>query len=442
MASPPGRARRPRTRLRGVVTIAPPRPGCLAGTIAGGAGTALKRILKQPSPRAAVRAGQSAGCFSQTETCYRLSAHERLAGPLASGPAAHPGELGHQVELGRPDVAERIGRNRRAVDDREVVRYRPCQGRPRRTRSNRQCPLAEVGTRAACSPGGSPPGSGIMTSIDEAAAGLEVRRHVAEAGDLPRPGSSRPMIVLNTRYARENGPSARSWRSRRWSRRWPAARLGPQSRRRSPATARCRAPARRGADKNAAGDAPGADAELERPPVAREPGEEVDGGGSTTPGGPCATRTGRRSGRRPPRRRTRRCQSPADGNPGAGQDAPGFPERAQSPGHLPPAVTLTLVPGPALKRLLARVRKAGQAPCGPADGRSSRRRSAQAEVQVGDELGDVHLGLLQAAGVVPVHRLPAGELVENPHARTGGCRCPTCRCRRTAGAPRRPRWSC
>ena len=33
------------------------------------------------------------------------------------------------------------------------------------------------------------------------------------------------------------------------------------------------------------------------------------------------------------------------------------------------------------------------------------------------EAGGVHLGLLQLAGVVPVHRLPAGELVEHPDAR-------------------------
>lgn len=36
--------------------------------------------------------------------------------------------------------------------------------------------------------------------------------------------------------------------------------------------------------------------------------------------------------------------------------------------------------------------------------------------EVGGEVGDVHLGLLQAARVVPVHRLPAGELVEHPYA--------------------------
>ena len=39
------------------------------------------------------------------------------------------------------------------------------------------------------------------------------------------------------------------------------------------------------------------------------------------------------------------------------------------------------------------------------------------EVLVGLDLDEVHLGLLQLARVVPVHRLPAGELVEHPDAR-------------------------
>jgi hypothetical protein len=36
----------------------------------------------------------------------------------------------------------------------------------------------------------------------------------------------------------------------------------------------------------------------------------------------------------------------------------------------------------------------------------------QPEVQVGGQLGDVHLGLLELPGVVPVHGLPAGESSE------------------------------
>ena len=35
---------------------------------------------------------------------------------------------------------------------------------------------------------------------------------------------------------------------------------------------------------------------------------------------------------------------------------------------------------------------------------------------IGVELGGVRLGFLQTSGVVPVHRLPARELVEHPHA--------------------------
>ena len=42
---------------------------------------------------------------------------------------------------------------------------------------------------------------------------------------------------------------------------------------------------------------------------------------------------------------------------------------------------------------------------------------AEPEVRVALHLGHVHLGLLQLAGVVPVHRLPARELVEHPDAR-------------------------
>ena len=37
----------------------------------------------------------------------------------------------------------------------------------------------------------------------------------------------------------------------------------------------------------------------------------------------------------------------------------------------------------------------------------------QPEVQVGGQLADVHLGLLETAGVVPVHGLPAGESSES-----------------------------
>ena len=47
----------------------------------------------------------------------------------------------------------------------------------------------------------------------------------------------------------------------------------------------------------------------------------------------------------------------------------------------------------------------------------TRRAQQQPERLVRDELGHVHLRLLQPPGVVPVHRLPAGELVEHPDAR-------------------------
>ena len=61
--------------------------------------------------------------FSQTETCLRAVARERLPVPAAPALAqAHPGQLRHEVELRGPGVAER---NREAlepsVDDPEVM---------------------------------------------------------------------------------------------------------------------------------------------------------------------------------------------------------------------------------------------------------------------------------------------------------------------------------
>src|SRR5579875_3124904 len=47
-------------------------------------------------------------------------------------------------------------------------------------------------------------------------------------------------------------------------------------------------------------------------------------------------------------------------------------------------------------------------------------RLSQPEVAVRRELGHVHLRLLQPARVVPVQRLPPGELVEHPLARLAG----------------------
>jgi len=44
------------------------------------------------------------------------------------------------------------------------------------------------------------------------------------------------------------------------------------------------------------------------------------------------------------------------------------------------------------------------------------REQAYRDVEIGVDLRHVHLRLLEPAGIVPVHRLPAGELVEHPHA--------------------------
>src|SRR5215212_11314525 len=79
---------------------------------------------------------------------------------------------------------------------------------------------------------------------------------------------------------------------------------------------------------------------------------------------------------------------------------------------------------PARARAL-RVRRGGKQQSSPSrrGQRRSRRTSdafvflRQGVVEVGGEVGYVHLGLLEFAGVVPVHGLPAGELVEHPDAR-------------------------
>src|SRR5262249_25655923 len=54
---------------------------------------------------------------------------------------------------------------------------------------------------------------------------------------------------------------------------------------------------------------------------------------------------------------------------------------------------------------------------GPLLQRPEQSLPVRAEVEVGVDVGDVHLGLLQPARVVPVERLPAGELVEHPDPR-------------------------
>ena len=55
---------------------------------------------------------------------------------------------------------------------------------------------------------------------------------------------------------------------------------------------------------------------------------------------------------------------------------------------------------------------------------------------------DVHLGLLQLPGVVPVHRLPAGELVEHPDAGLARAVAGLAVAAERAGAPRRRTSSC
>jgi hypothetical protein len=112
-------------------------------------------------------------------------AHERLS--LPAGPAlaqAHPGKLGHEVELGGPRVTER---NREALEssvhDLEVMG---------REALRRDVVLVDPPSRLAQMEGAQgltgrkPPEPGHAYLDDEAAAGREVRRDVTEARDLSR----------------------------------------------------------------------------------------------------------------------------------------------------------------------------------------------------------------------------------------------------------------
>ena len=110
-------------------------------------------------------------------------ARERLALPSAPALAqAHPGELRHQVELGGPRVAERDRETfDLPVDDLEVMRREPLV---------RDVVLVDAPSRLAHVEGverlagREPLELGDADLDDEAAAGLEVRRRVAEARDL------------------------------------------------------------------------------------------------------------------------------------------------------------------------------------------------------------------------------------------------------------------
>ena len=163
--------------------------------------------------------------------------------PLQRSRRRHARQLRHQVELRRPHVAER---------DREplpLVRRRPkwCETRPWLSTSYSSIPTCCSPTEKTCvvSPGGTRCSSGHAHLDDEAAARLEVRRDVAEAGDLRR---LRRQVV--DRVEDEVGEPERAVGARRREvadrdgdvRRRPASRAGGPP---SPATARCRAPRRR-----------------------------------------------------------------------------------------------------------------------------------------------------------------------------------------------------
>ena len=62
----------------------------------------------------------------------------------------------------------------------------------------------------------------------------------------------------------------------------------------------------------------------------------------------------------------------------------------------------------------------GQAPGRPGVELLDQRLKLEPELRIAGQLHEVHLGLLELARVVPVHRLPARELVEHPDARLAG----------------------
>ena len=112
-------------------------------------------------------------------------AREGLALPAAPALAqAHAGELGHQVEFRRPRVSKR---NRQAlgpaVDDLEVMGREALNGDVVLV----EAPAGVADVEGADGlPGRKPPELGDSHLDEEAAAGLEVRRHVAKARDLRR----------------------------------------------------------------------------------------------------------------------------------------------------------------------------------------------------------------------------------------------------------------
>ena len=141
-------------------------------------------------------------------------ARERLALPAAPALAQpHPGELRHQVVLGRPRVAERHRETSTLPsDDLEVMRDQPLV---------RDVVLVDPPVRLAAVEdveglaGRKPPELRDHDLDDEAAAGLEVRRRIAEARDLRRLRRQVHDRVEDQVHERERPVDRRSSRSRR-----------------------------------------------------------------------------------------------------------------------------------------------------------------------------------------------------------------------------------
>ena len=121
--------------------------------------------------------------FSQTETCWLLSLVKgcRLQ-PFPPVAQPHPGQLRHQVELGRPHVPERHGAVLAlTTGELDVVPLHGLRGRV--IRVGHPAFLAHMPGQHVL-PGREPAQLGNPALDDEAAAGPQMAGGVAEAGDL------------------------------------------------------------------------------------------------------------------------------------------------------------------------------------------------------------------------------------------------------------------
>ena len=175
-------------------------------------------LLREGETQRALRRESPHGVLLPDGDVLAAVTRERLAPPAAPALAQrHPGELRHQVELGRPHVPERHRRG----STRPSTSSKWCEIEP----LVRDVVLVDAPVRLARVEdadglaGREPPELGHPDLDHEAAAGLEVRGDVPEARDLRRLRRQIPDRVEDE--VREARTSRRRWssRSRRSSRR-------------------------------------------------------------------------------------------------------------------------------------------------------------------------------------------------------------------------------